>query len=445
MKNKQFLLTAPLFLLLTLFISISGYSQTAEGTIESFDLESPSLANNWIEDFHHRSVKIYLPPGYDTITKRYPVLYLLHGFTLHNSVWLGLGSTVKVNIEEIMNYLIKEELIEPFIVVMPDSYNRYHGSWYTNSIVTGNWEDFIVYDLVQYIDSTYRSLPYPESRGIAGHSMGGYGAMKFAMKHPDIFSAVYPHCGAIDLEKLFMGTMRDVMTETVKGDRSSWENYACVAAAAAFAPDSTLDPPGQFPVSKTGSKISNTWRKWLEHDPYSMIPAFKDSLLKLKAIQFDVGESDPFMYEGNIRFSEALTNNGIEHIFETYPGDHSSNIHSRTRDMIMPFFSENLVPDTNWTSIKSREKFSWDCILNQNHPNPFSSRTWIEFHLQQPKTVRIDVCNTLGKRIVTILEGPRQAGRNILEFNASDLPDGIYFYRISTDKFQDTKRMILMR
>ena len=77
------------------------------------------------------------------------------------------------------------------IIVLPSTYNKYAGSWYTNSTLTGNWKDFITLDLVDYIDNNYRTIASVGSRGIAGHSMGGYGALKLAMSHPDIYSAVF--------------------------------------------------------------------------------------------------------------------------------------------------------------------------------------------------------------------------------------------------------------
>jgi len=77
------------------------------------------------------------------------------------------------------------------IVVMPDAYTIYRGRMYSNSVTTGDWEGFVTRDLVAYIDSHYRTIPARASRGLAGHSMGGYGTIRIGMKYPDIFSSLY--------------------------------------------------------------------------------------------------------------------------------------------------------------------------------------------------------------------------------------------------------------
>src|SRR5678815_2867240 len=96
-----------------------------------------------------------------------------------------------MKLQTLMDDSIKNGKVREMIVVAANGANGYKGSFYTNSVVTGNWEDFIVRDLVHYVDTNYRTIRDPESRGIAGHSMGGYGSVMLGMKHPEIFSAVY--------------------------------------------------------------------------------------------------------------------------------------------------------------------------------------------------------------------------------------------------------------
>ena len=83
------------------------------------------------------------------------------------------------------------------IIVMPDQMTNWYGSFYSNSSVTGNWEDFTTEELVNFIDTNFRTLSKAESRGIGGHSMGGYGAINFGMKRPDVYSTVYALSPAI--------------------------------------------------------------------------------------------------------------------------------------------------------------------------------------------------------------------------------------------------------
>lgn len=176
-----------------------------EGKIVSKTVHSQALEDNLLGDSPDRSVIIYLPQGYEeNPDKRYPVIYLLHGYSDDPFIW-----TKTRNISNICDTLIEQGAIQHMIIVMPNAKNKYLGSWYTNSSVAGNWEDFITQDLVAYVDSTYRTIPLSASRGIAGHSMGGYGAMKLAMKHPDIYGAAYAVSGVLVFDNFYLDRSRD--------------------------------------------------------------------------------------------------------------------------------------------------------------------------------------------------------------------------------------------
>jgi len=194
-------------LLLLAIVSSAALSQqgTAPATTSKLlqlKIQAPSLKGNLLGDPTEQPVYVYLPPGYEGSTKRYPTLYLLHGFTANSNVWTN-GSYQGMNLQALMDESIKNGKVREIIVVAANGWNAYKGSFYTNSVVTGNWEDFIVRDLVNYVDANYRTIGSPESRGIAGHSMGGYGSVMLGMKHPEIFSAVYalsPCCLAMEAD-----------------------------------------------------------------------------------------------------------------------------------------------------------------------------------------------------------------------------------------------------
>jgi S-formylglutathione hydrolase FrmB len=315
----------------------------ARGTLISTKLHSPGLEGNLLGDSPDRDVAIYLPPGYDLDeSKSYPVLYFLHGITQFPSTWLGGWINVNVDFEVLMNNMLGQGTLNPMIIVIPDSHNKYEGSYYTNSSVAGDWEDFIVKDVVQYMDENYRTLASREGRGIAGHSMGGYGAIKLAMKNPGIFSAVY----MLSASPLVftMDEPGSYLLEAVNGsdpEELSWQALSYVALAVAFSPDPDAGPfYGLFPLTKDGTHIDSVWQKWLEHDPYRMIPAFRDSLLKLDFIQFDCGINDEFSYSPSVTFSEKLTEYGITHVFESYEGNHIDMLYVRVPEKLLPFFSE---------------------------------------------------------------------------------------------------------
>ena len=124
-------------------------------------------------------------------------MYLLHGYLFTDQYWTGAGVSIPgadmpgANVPTAMDNLIARGEAKPMIVVMPNAYSKYGGSMYSSSVTTGDWETYVAEDLVAYMDTHYRTIPDRLSRGLAGHSMGGYGAIRIGMKRPDVFSSLY--------------------------------------------------------------------------------------------------------------------------------------------------------------------------------------------------------------------------------------------------------------
>ncbi|WP_159427077.1 alpha/beta hydrolase [Formosa haliotis] len=184
MNFKSFLLP------LCIALFCIGISQ-AQGFRQRLKIQSEALNGNLINDPSNRDVTIYLPPSYQTNRdKTYPVLYLLHGFTDTDNKWFG-RERHWINMYDILNTSIANGTSKEFIVVMPNAYTTYKGSFYSSSKTNGDWETFITKELVDFIDNRFRTIPNAKSRGLAGHSMGGYGTLRLAMKYPDVFSSIY--------------------------------------------------------------------------------------------------------------------------------------------------------------------------------------------------------------------------------------------------------------
>ena len=145
-------------------------------------IDAPSLADNLVDEPVERTIYVYLPPSYGSSGKRYPVVYYLPGY--------GDSAVMGFHLPGDMDSLIESGRVREMIIVIASGNSKMGGSFYVNSPVTGNWEDYIVEDVVSYVDSHFRTLPQAESRGITGHSMGGFGALNIAMHHPDVFSAI---------------------------------------------------------------------------------------------------------------------------------------------------------------------------------------------------------------------------------------------------------------
>ncbi|MGW8316358.1 MAG: alpha/beta hydrolase, partial [Bacteroidales bacterium] len=176
-----------------LFLLLLGAMATAQpqGTRERIKVHGEALEGNLIGDPADRDVSVYLPPSYSTDPdKRYPVLYMLHGFTDSDYKWFGWEEHW-INLKQVIDGAIASGSSKEMIVVMPNAYNRFKGSMYSSSATIGDWETFVSGDLVRYIDAHYRTIPKASSRGLAGHSMGGYGTMRLGMKYPGVWSAIY--------------------------------------------------------------------------------------------------------------------------------------------------------------------------------------------------------------------------------------------------------------
>lgn len=341
-----------------------------EARLEEIVVHSPALEGNLLGDSPDRNVTVYLPPGYDeNPSQRFPVIYLLHGYTATNRLWQGGQYLGELNIKNITDALIESGGMRSLILVMPDGENKYWGSWYTNSSVTGSWEDFIVQDLVEYIDSNYRTLSQTASRGIAGHSMGGYGAIKLAMKHPEVYSAVYVmSAAAISMEEHVLSlTQSDFLTLITWKDFggknfTNWRVKSNIALGAAVAPNPNTAPfMADFPLEEVDGAprvIDDVWQRWLEHDPLTMLSSHQADLLQFRGIRIDCGTSDNLIGQNRI-FAQALTDASIPHIFEEYSGDHTSRIAQRIKEKVLPFFSEVLSFESEPTAV---EATSWGWI-----------------------------------------------------------------------------------
>jgi len=330
---------------------------------------APSLKGNLLGDPTEQKIYVYLPPSYASSTKRYPTLYLLHGFLGNSSAWIS-GAYQGLSLQTLMDDLIKANTVREMIVVSANGFNAYGGSFYTNSPVTGNWDDFITKDLVSNIDSNYRTIAKAESRGIAGHSMGGYGAVTLGMKHPDVFNALYalsPCCLVMEADmseanpawtKVLSVTSRDQI-KTRPQSLDDFFNTVFFALAAAFSPNPSrapffVDLPIQpkkeaCPAGSTApciEKLEDAYNKWRAHIPSYIIEGNKENLMKLHGIFLDYGEKEQFTHirTGVQLFSQGLAQRGIPHHFEVYPeGDHSSRIRVRMETRVIEFFNEKLV------------------------------------------------------------------------------------------------------
>src|SRR4026209_80550 len=176
-----------------LIVGLAGtvHAQTSapvkKGTVEKVSVHGAALQGNLEGDSPARDVYIYLPPGYaSNRNQRYPVVYLLHGYGLTAERWMSFTKLADAADKDIAAGTMRE-----MILVNPDAFTKYSGSMYSSSPTTGDWESYIADDLVSYVDRHFRTIANRMSRGLGGHSMGGYGTIRIGMKRPDVFSSLY--------------------------------------------------------------------------------------------------------------------------------------------------------------------------------------------------------------------------------------------------------------
>jgi pimeloyl-ACP methyl ester carboxylesterase len=346
-------LTAAILVCVASFLAPGARAQTMpdpasmRGHYERVTVHGPSLVGNLAGDSPDRKVSVYLPPGYSKKPRtRFPVLYLLHGFTDSDSNWFGLHGPHFIYAPRALDRAYAAGATE-MIVVMPDAYTKYLGSLYSSSVTIGDWEAFVTQDLVSYIDAHYRTLPQRASRGLAGHSMGGYGAIRLAMKYPQVFSSIYamnPCCLAANLQP-----DPEVMARAAKisSDReisdADFITKAMLASAAAWSPNPG-NPPRYFDLPIVdGRLVPDTIAKWAANAPLAMLPQYAANLRQLKAIAIDAADKDMPSIPDTVRMLDrVLSDYGIAHTTELYEGDHVNRVEERLEKKVLPFFSQHL-------------------------------------------------------------------------------------------------------
>ncbi|HYD51549.1 MAG TPA: alpha/beta hydrolase-fold protein [Gemmatimonadaceae bacterium] len=302
-----------------------------------------SLEGNLEGNSPDRGVIVYLPPSYQASpTRRYPVLYALHGYSISNETW-----ATEIRTPQTIEGAFATGTPE-MIVVLANAQTRHNGSMYSNSATTGNWEDFIARDLVAWIDARYRTIADRRARGIAGHSMGGYGTVRIAMRHPEVFSAFYamsPCCmsarGAPPAEMA-----RRIEAVVSAGDTAALASLdfmtrATLASAAAWSPNPTAPPFYLDLPTKDGAPQPAVVARWAANAPLAMVDQHVAALRRYRAIALDCGDRDGLRRD-TAELHRILDAYGIANSFVLYPGDHVSAVADRMQNHVLPFFGRHL-------------------------------------------------------------------------------------------------------
>jgi S-formylglutathione hydrolase FrmB len=309
------------------------------GRVEIHEFESTVLRGNPAGDPHVRRVPVWLPPSYDREpSRRYPVLFVLTGFTGRGRMLLN-DNAWSPALDDRLDALVAGGCGE-MVVVMPDCFTRFGGSQYVNSAATGRYADHLVDELVPWADATFRTRGTRDARGVAGKSSGGFGAITLGMTRADVFAAVachsgdmcFDYCYRVDVPKTCSvlqeaGGVKAFLEAFERKPQKGKDDFLALnilAMAACYSPDPAAEMRVALPVDlATGAFRDDVWARWLEFDPLRRIADREAALRSLKLLYLDCGTHDEFhLHHGARQFVHALKRRGIAHHYEEYADGH---------------------------------------------------------------------------------------------------------------------------
>ncbi|MBN1598830.1 MAG: hypothetical protein JW894_11095 [Bacteroidales bacterium] len=249
---------------------------------------------------------LMLPSGYYEKNKNYPVVYLLHGFGGDNNSWLA-----RCNIDHMVDSLRNCNSIGEFIYVMPEAMKTYYINNFDSSIMYG---DFMVKELVQFIDKTYRTKPGAEYRALLGMSMGGFGAIIQGLQNYNSFKTIVVMGGAMRTDQMFISLSQD-----------RYEKFFS---------------PVFGPELSDQSRITEHWK---QNSPYNLIDSTSRDKLKESNLYIDCGLYDS-LWPSNKALHELLLEYKIPHEFHCRPGGHNWSYWYKSTARGLIYISEK-IPD----------------------------------------------------------------------------------------------------
>ncbi|MCK6471302.1 MAG: esterase [Planctomycetes bacterium] len=306
-------------------------------------VESLALKGNPLGDPHERRLPVYLPPGYDEGQTRYPVVFLLAGYTGTGAMMLNEAAWEET-IQQRMDRLIAARAVRPMILALPDCFTRYGGSQYIDSPATGNYGAHLL-ELVAHVDARFHTRAERDFRAVAGKSSGGYGALVSAMRHPGVFGLAADHCGDKYFELAYkpdfpkflraaarlggLDGVKQVLADPAKmqprgGDFFDLMNICAMASC--YSPNARAPLGFDLPVDLySGELDAEVWARWLAHDPVYLADDAKnlDALRGLRLLFLDCGKRDEFNLQYGTRIlHRKLEAAGVNHHHEEFDGGH---------------------------------------------------------------------------------------------------------------------------
>lgn len=333
------------------------------GRVVELEIDSRALVCNRLGDPSRRRVAVYLSPGYDPAGARVPLLVGLAAFGgsgLKQLNWSGFGE----NLPQRIDRLIDAGVMGPVALALPDGFTSMGGNQWIDTPVLGNWEGFVLDELLPRLEAEFHIAPGPAHRGVFGHSSGGYAALIHAMKHGERWGAAASHSGDVGFELVYGRELPKALAALEACDHDparffaelwaapriggrSFDAMMLLAMAASYAPEDDAPLGVRLPVDReTCARDPKRWARWLAHDPLELgrRADCQASIRHLRGLYIDCGAHDEyFVHYGTRALVRELAVAGVEHVYEEFDGGHSGVSHRL--DVSLPFLYRALAAD----------------------------------------------------------------------------------------------------
>jgi hypothetical protein len=304
-------------------------------------VESPALAGNPLGDPSERPVVVYTPPGYDPAgSQRYPVHYVLHGYTGSAAALVG-ARPWEVNVAQWIDRLILEKKMAPSMLALVDGFTRLGGSQYVDSIHNGDYATYTVRDVVGHVDANYRTIAREGGRSVLGKSSGGFGAMHLAMEHPGVFAAFASHSGdayfqyahpisfpnvhrVLERHQFDIGAFVVSFETKDKRKPEEYSTMEMLGYAAAYSPRSATAFDLALPFRRDTAELdAAVFAQWLAFDPAERVAGRRKQLERLRLRFLDCGRRDEYGLDVGARVvTERIRDLGLKVEHQEFDDDH---------------------------------------------------------------------------------------------------------------------------
>lgn len=327
--------------------------------IVSTRIAGPSLEGNLLGVASERDLFVYLPPGYEDSERRFATAYLLHadGWSAQLVVRPAVDEARwHPPLEDVLDPVFTRMGTVPMIVVVPDGVSRWGCGQWVDSPVSGNFESYVVRDVVEYVDRHFRTIAQPASRGVFGFSSGGLGSWNIGSRHPETFGALAMLSGDSMFENLrhvVYDYYNSIWPEAPSGPSDEIPlskmvySYSATYSPNVERPPFYVDLPVDF---ASGELLGDVWSRWLRFDPVENWRRRQDGLRQMRGIRLDVGVRDDYGFQwGHRLLSHRLREANIAHEATENAGNHGGRADER-HQMALQWLSTVLVHDSRSTS-----------------------------------------------------------------------------------------------